>query len=367
MQIRKSGAKYSAIVGIGEKIRNKSIETGKEYLLLNRGVNAVCNIDLSSVVEDMDFNSNAMQVYPPAQGRVELREAINQHYFDNKSQLSNISISGGGMSALDLTFQTLEVDQILLPEYYWGSYFQVMTIRGMQAGSYSDFNDLEDRLSQIKNSAVIICDPNNPIGNKIEDSELIRIIRILNENGTTVIIDCPYRRIFCDKEDEFYQELLAFKNVIIVESFSKSLGLSGQRLGFVHSTNSEFNTELSIRLMYATNGINAFSQLLVASLLTSEKGKLASKNFKQVTVDGIRQNIDYLKKKGLLASEFYNESEAIGIFVILNKSEEELLEKRIGSVSLSYFTRYKKEEAAQYARICVSVAPDKFKQYFDQF
>jgi len=367
MQIRKSGAKYSAIVGIGERIRKQSVETEEEYLLLNRGVNAVCNVDIDPIVQNIDFNSNAMQVYPPAQGRQELREAINQHYFDNKSKIPNISVSGGGMSALDLTFQTLNVDQILLPEYYWGSYFQVMTIREIQPGTYTNFDNLLNRLPEIKNSAVIICDPNNPIGNKVDDNEILKTVDILNNNGTTVIIDSPYRRIFCDQDDQFYQNLLEFENVIIVESFSKSLGLSGQRLGFIHSTNSEFNTELGIRLMYATNGINAFSQILVANLLTSEQGKMARQNFKEITVEGIRQNINFLQKKGLLASEFYTHSKALGIFVIVNKSEEELLEKRIGSVSLSYFTKTKKTEAAQYARICVSVPPDKFKHYFDNF
>ena len=367
MQIRKSGAKYSAIVGIGEKIRKQSLETGDEYLLLNRGVNAVCHIQLNSIIEDIDFNNNAMQVYPPSQGRTELREAINQHYFDNKSSLSNISISGGGMSALDLTFQTLDVDQILLPEYYWGSYFQIMTIREIQSGTYNHFENLLNNLDEIKNSAVIICDPNNPIGNKVEDKELLKIIQVLNNNGTTVIIDCPYRRIFCDSEDLFYQKLLSLKNVIIVESFSKSIGLSGQRLGFIHTINTEFNTELSIRLMYATNGINAFSQILVANLLNSDKGEKSRKQFKEVTVKGIAENIKFLEEKGLLASEFYTNSKAIGIFVIVNKSEEELLEKRIGSVSLSYFTKTKKNQAAQYARICVSVPPEKFKSYFDTF
>ena len=367
MQIRKSGAKYSAIVGIGEKIRKQSLETNEEYLLLNRGVNAVCHINLDSIIEDIDFNSNAIQVYPPSQGRQELRQAINKHYFDSKTNLSNISISGGGMSALDLTFQTLDVNQILLPEFYWGSYFQIMTIRDIQSETYTNFDNLLSRLNEIKNSAVIICDPNNPIGNKIEDEELLKTIKILNENGTSIIIDCPYRRIFCDKEDLFFQNLLNFENVIIVESFSKSIGLSGQRLGFIHSTNTDFNTELGIRLMYATNGINAFSQILVANILDSKKGYQSRKHFKETTLKGIRQNIKFLDKKGLLATEFYQNSEAIGIFVIVNKSEEALLEKRIGSVSLSYFTKTKKDEAAKYARICVSVSPDKFESYFSNF
>ncbi len=53
--------------------------------------------------------------------------------------------------------------------------------------------------------------------------------------------------------------------------------------------------------------------------------------------------------------------------MIVNKSEEELLEKRIGSVSLSYFTKTKKDEAAKYARICVSVSPEKLESYFSAF
>lgn len=355
MKIRKSGAKYSAIVGIGERIRKMSQETGNEFLLLNRGVNSVCNIDLNSVVDELDFNSNEMQVYPPSQGRSELRKAINQHYFGNQSSVDNIAITGGGMSALDLVFQTINVDKVCLPDYYWGSYVQVMTVRGMESETYADFNTVNENIDSYKNSAVIICDPNNPIGNKQADENIFKTAKALSDHGAIVIVDCPYRRIFCGEEDLFFQKLSQLENVIIVESFSKSVGLSGQRLGFVHSTNKEFVNELGIRLMYATNGINAFSQLMVAKLLSSDKGQVVMKSFKERTCEGIKKNIEFLESKGLLAKEFYKDSEPIGIFVIVNKSEEELLEARIGSVSLSYFTRDKKEYASRFARICVSV------------
>jgi aspartate/methionine/tyrosine aminotransferase len=365
MKIRKSGAKYSAIVGIGERIRKMSQETGQDFLLLNRGVNSVCNIDLNSIVEDLNFNSNEMQVYPPSQGRSELRKAINQHYFANKSSEENIAITGGGMSALDLVFQTIDVDSICLPDYYWGSYVQVMTVRGIKSETYLDLESLTNQANSYKNSAVIICDPNNPIGNKLDDKKILQSVKILNDAGAIVIIDCPYRRVFCDAEDDFFQLLNQYPNVIIVESFSKSVGLSGQRLGFVHSTDKDLMNELGIRLMYATNGINAFSQLMVAKLLSSEKGQAVMKSFKQRTCEGIKQNIEFLDSKGLLAKEFYKDSEPIGIFVIVNKSEEELLKARIGSVSLSYFTRDKKEYASRFARICVSVPHEIFKTYFE--
>lgn len=366
MKINKSGAKYSAIVGIGERIRKISKETNQDFLLLNRGVNSVCNIDLNSVVSEMDFNTNEMQVYPPAMGRPELREAINKHYFVDKSSQENIAICGGGMSALDLVFQTINVEKICLPDFYWGSYLQVMKIRNVEAQNYTSLSELQENSTKYKNSAVVICDPNNPIGDKQTDEELLKTITVLNNIGAIVIIDCPYRRIFCGSEDEFFQKICDFRNVIIVESFSKSLGLSGQRLGFIHSCDQEFMNELGIRLMYATNGINAFSQLLVAQLLSSEKGQKVMNDFKIKTAEGICKNIEYLKARGFLADEFYKKSTPIGIFVIVNKSEEQLFNSRIGSVSLSYFTCDKKEYASKYSRICVSVPHQILVDYFNQ-
>ena len=45
IKTRKSGAKYSAIVGMGETFRKLSQEQGKEFLYLDRGINMVENID----------------------------------------------------------------------------------------------------------------------------------------------------------------------------------------------------------------------------------------------------------------------------------------------------------------------------------
>lgn len=367
MKIIKSNAIFSAIIGIGGKLKKLSKETGKEYLFLNRGVNSVCNIDLREVVKTIDFNSDDIQVYPLIKGRIDLREAINNVYFGGKSTIENISITGGGMSGLDIAFQTLNIENIYLSSFYWGPYFQIMTIRKIQNEVYENFEELHNNLDKLKNSAVVICDPNNPLGDKYDDVKLFELIKLLNNNGTIVIIDSPYRRVFYDDTDTFYQDLLKLKNVIIVESFSKSVGLSGQRIGFVHTTNEEFNTEFNLRAMYVTNGINAFSQILIQKLLTTQAGIKAVNEFKKKTVNDIQLNINYLEDNNLLAKEFYSETKPIGIFVIVNKSEEELLKHQIGSVSLSYFTRTKKEDAKKYARICVSIPHKKFKEFFSNF
>ena len=365
MQINQSGAKFSAIVGIGEKLTELEEQSGEKYLRLNRGIPAVTNIDLSEVIPLIDFNSKEIQVYPANSGLKSLRTAISKYYFQNKADADNIFITAGGMNALDLVFKTLDVDEIYLPEFYWGAYVNIMKINNITHGTYFSFDEVENNLSKYSNATVLICDPNNPIGNKYDDKKLLLLIEKLQKNNTTIIWDSPYRKLFYE-EDDFYSRLLAFENVILVDSFSKSIGLSGQRLGYVHSINKEFNKELNINILYATNGINAFAQVLVEKILTTTQGQKAAKEFRKQTVEEMQLNIDYLKSRNFLAEEFYEDSSPIGIFTVVNMNEDELLNYKIGSVSLSYFTRANKEFGAKYARICISVPHSELKEYFDR-
>ncbi len=363
-QYHKSGAKFSAIVGIGETIRQTAQKSGEEYLMLNRGVNAVTNINLTQVIQLIDFNSNEIQVYPPARGSLELKAAINQSYFFNNASNNQILVTGGGMMGLDLLFQILNVERFYLPLFYWGSYAQILTVRDQKADFYSSYEEIEQNIDRYQQSAFIICDPNNPIGDKYDDDKMLALISKINKAGHIVIWDSPYRRIFHDDSDNFFYQIAQMENVIINESFSKSVGLSGQRIGFIFNQNTDFMEELAIRLMYATNGINGFAQKLVSLLLSSSEGKHAVKEFKSITVRGIQENIRFLKENGLLANEFYKDSVPTGIFVIVNKTQEELLSHKIGSVSLGYFTKLKPTLGNKYARINVSVPPDKLKAFF---
>jgi len=367
MKINFSGSKLSNIVEIGAKLRRMQKESGQDFLFLNRGINAVCPVDLSQVINQIDFNSPDIQVYPPAQGRIDLREAINSEYFNEKSSPDNIVISAGGISGLDIAFQTPIIDKVYLPEFFWGSYFQMLRIRKIECQNYTSIDELIQNPAKFTNSAVVICDPNNPLGNKHDDSKILDAIRKLDRLNVTVLIDSPYRRVFYDQSDNFYQQLLEFENVIILESFSKSIGLSGQRLGFMHSTNKDFVSEFRTRIYYTTNGVNAFAQVLVRDLLKTEKGKEIVHNFKIETREAIRKNIEYLESRHLLAEEFYKTSKPVGIFVVVNKSEDVLLKSHIGSVSLGYFTLNKKEMASKFARICVSVPREKFVAFFEVF
>jgi len=367
MKIKKSGANYSAIVSIGEKLKKLSSETGEEYLYLNRGINAVVNIDLKNIIPMIDFNSTDIQVYPPNNGRKQLRDAVNTEFFQDSIDSEDLFIVGGGMNGLRLITEVLDVNKIYISKLFWGAYTNVMKVNNVDFAHYENFEELKQNISDLKGCAVIICDPNNPVGNKYDDGMLFELAKYLSENDVVVVWDSPYRRLFLDDSDDLYNKLSKLKNIIIVESFSKSIGLSGQRIGFVYSSNKEFNNEFKIHLLYTTNGINAFSQLLVENILITDVGKIAASDFKEKTVEDISKNIKFLKENNFLAKRFYTDSVPVGIFVIINKTFNELMEKRIGSVSLPYFTTLPKEEAEKYSRICVSVPHEKFKSFFNQF
>ncbi len=365
IKIKKSGANYSQISAIGEKIRKLEKSTGEEYLYLNQGVNAVVPIDLSKVIPLIDFNTREIQVYAPQKGRLQLKHAINKIYFQGTTSVDNILIDNGGMSGLDLVFQTAVFNKVFLPSFYWGSYVNILKIRNKSFDFYDDFWQLEENIEALKGNAVLICDPNNPLGNKYSDKELIKLISLLNDNQITVIIDSPYRGVFYSN-DSFYAQIGNLANVIIVESFSKSIGLSGQRIGFVHSNSNELMNELGIRLMYASNGVNAFAQLLVEKLLTTKEGKEATKAFKDNTTKDILLNINYLRVKGFLAEEFYQDSHPKGIFVVVNLSADSLLKYHIAAIDLDFFTQKYKDKAVGRSRICVSVPHERLKYYFDK-
>lgn len=358
----------SPIVEIGERLSALSAETGVEYLRLNRGINSVVNIDLHEVVAGIDFNSVQMQTYALGRGFTELREAINREYFGSGSSIDNILITPGAMNGLDLLNQSVGIEKLYMPEYYWGCYYKQLHIRGVSHDVYHSLGQLEQMASGLSGCGVLICDPGNPLGQKYDDETLLGVVKTLDSAGVVVYFDSPYRRVFMDGSDAMYHSLMGLRNVVIIESFSKSMGLSGMRIGFIHTSCPELYAELERRTMYTNNGVNTFAQTLVLHLLTAPEGRKAVEDFKRATVRDIGLNMAYLRDKGFLAAEFYHESMPVGIFAVVNRGEQELLSHRIGSVGLDFFTKDEslKAYASGFSRICVSVPHLKLKGFFDR-
>lgn len=368
MNINLSQVTFSSIVGIGEKIQKVEKDTNTTFLKLNRGVNSVCNIDLSEIIKNIDFNSREAQVYAPNLGIASLRKSIAKYYFDKENDFNNICVTPGGMPALDIVLQTLNVEKVMFPKFYWGSYSKMATIRNKSYSFYDSLSNID--LNDIDNSTCIfICDPNNPTGMKIDDKLLLESISDFTKKGAIVLFDSPYRLLYSGLDflkEDVYHELSIMDNVIICDSFSKSIGLSGFRLGFIWCKNKDFNRELNIRMLYQFNAISTVPQLIINELLSTNIGEKVIKDFRDETVKHITQNIQYLKDKNFLENDIYLDGSPVGIFAIVKFSEDYLFKHQIGSVGLDKFVYHDKDLYSGISRICVSVPHTDFVSYFDK-
>ena len=100
-----------------------------------------------------------------------------------------------------------------------------------------DFEALKNSITN-KTKALIINTPNNPTGIIYSENTLKALADVLavkeKELGITiyVISDEPYRKLVYD-DIKVPSVLAIFKNSVIVDSFSKSLSLPGERIGYI--------------------------------------------------------------------------------------------------------------------------------------
>ena len=179
------------------------------------------------------------------------------------------------------------------------------------------------------------------------------------DSGVTIVLDLPYYYLFNDLNDglsEFFYE-----NVVVVSSFSKSIGLSGYRVGYISTKNEALYQTLRIKSLYKYNSISTLPQYIINELL---KEKEAILEYKKKTIDSIKKNIMVLEMNGLLFDGY--PTSPTGPFAVVNISYDELLKNKISSVPLSKFTLNKQLKDENCSRISVAVDHKVFWEYFEK-
>lgn len=351
MRINTANVTYSSIVQIGENIAKIEKETGEKYLKLHRGVMDVTTLDIDSLNLDLGLNSAKTQQYAGNDGSAELIEAIKQEF----SIEGHVVVTPGGMAGLDLVINSLGDSVVWIPNYHWGSWNKILTTHGKEIKTFDDFNIGE---FMPKEGVVMLCYPSNPTGYCPDVDVIKKFLLRSRDAGITVVLDLPYYYLF--NTDDGLSDLF-FDNVIVVSSFSKSIGLSGYRIGYVATKNEALYQTLRIRSLYKYNSISTIPQNIVCALL---KEKNAIAEYRKRTVESIRKNIMVLEMHGLLFDEY--PEMPTGPFAVVNVSYDELLKNRISSVPLSKFALNKQLKHENCSRISVAVDHKVFWQYFEK-
>ena len=212
-------------------------------------------------------NSNAGY----ADVRQAVADSLNARFGTGFSE-HNITMTVGAAGGLNVILKALlnPGDEVITFAPYFGEYRSyVSNFDGVLVEISPDTETFQQRLKEFeekiteKTKAVIVNTPNNPTGVIYSEETIQRMAAILNakqqEFGTDIylISDEPYRELAYDKTEVPYLTKY-YDNTVVGYSFSKSLSLPGERIGYLVIPDEAADSEMLIRAANVATRILGF-------------------------------------------------------------------------------------------------------------
>ncbi len=248
------GAKSSVIREIFEYGKKRIAEVGKEnvydYSLGNPSVPApqIVNDTIKELAEIME--PCVLHGYTSAVGDNETRKAIADDLnkrFGTSFEFKNFYMTCGAAASLSICFKALteKDDEIIIFAPYFPEYKVFIESAGAKAVEVKcKADDLQIDLEAFEKAitkntkAVVVNSPNNPSGVVIGEETVIALCDIMRKKQTEygkdifLISDEPYRElVYGDVKVPYLTKY--YDNTLVCYSYSKSLSLPGDRIGYV--------------------------------------------------------------------------------------------------------------------------------------
>ncbi len=250
------------------EIVEKAKREGKEIVSLTIG-----EPDFDTPIEVIEKACAAMKAgythYTSNFGIDELREIIAENY---GVEAKNVMITAGGSEALinaSLAFIE-EGSRVIIPTPNFLSYFtyakmcnaKIEQIKTHDNGFQLNPDDLAEVMGKDV-SVIFLNSPNNPTGAVMDRKSAKAVVEIAADYNAIVISDEIYDRIYYDAKPA---SLAGYENVICVNGFSKSLAMTGWRVGFTIAEEELMDSMLKV---HQVNGVcaPAFAQKAVAEVM----------------------------------------------------------------------------------------------------
>ncbi|MCI6165555.1 MAG: pyridoxal phosphate-dependent aminotransferase [Lachnospira sp.] len=221
-----------------------------DFSLGNPNVSAPAEVN--EAIKDIVDNEESTFVhgYMSNSGYEDVREAIAKSLnkrFDTHFNFSNIIMTVGAAGGLNTIFKTLlnPGDEVITFAPFFGEYRNYVGNFGGKLVVVSpntvDFQPKLDEFEQKitpKTKAVIVNNPNNPTGVVYSEDTIKKMAKIMEdkqkEYNTEIflIADEPYRELAYDGVEVPYLTKY-YNNTIVGYSYSKSLSLPGERIGYL--------------------------------------------------------------------------------------------------------------------------------------
>ncbi|GGY14894.1 pyridoxal phosphate-dependent aminotransferase [Paludibacterium paludis] len=222
--------------------------------------------------------------YTPTLGLASLRKAVAKRISARLGvdyAPGEVGLTAGAKQALYNAAMVLlnPGDEVIVPQPYWVTFPTQVEICGA-IPVFVDTRDNGYRLlaSSVERSltprtrAIIINSPNNPTGTLYEERELKKIARLAIAHNLWIIFDECYAELIRDghQHGNIVQLCPEVKErTILVNSFSKSLALTGWRLGYVAAPEAVIKAMENLQ-GHTTSNPNSISQYAVEAALADD-------------------------------------------------------------------------------------------------
>jgi aspartate aminotransferase len=240
--------------------------------------------------------------YGPAQGFLELRQAIADYFIDYDIPLTaeNVIITVGGSEAIHFSFSVVADpgEEVIIPEPFYTNYngyascanldIVPLTLHVEDAFRLPSTQEIEAKISP-KTKAILLCSPNNPTGTVYTEEELDRVVDLAKRHDLFLIGDEVYKEFVYDGAK--HKSLLEYEDVkdrvIVVDSISKRFSCCGARVGAVITRNPDvYQAALK------------FAQARLCPPSIEQKGALAAYRMERSYFDATRE--EYQKRRDVL-------------------------------------------------------------------
>lgn len=201
-----------------------------------------------AILEAMEPDTAELHAYTPAPGLMSLRRAIADDLCERGADVSPelVYVTCGASAGLAVSMRALLLpgEQVITFAPFFPEYSVFAEAAGGQLIALPPDEKLQPDVRALKaalnplTKAIMINSPNNPSGVIISPDKLRELCDILRaaeaEFGHTIYLvsDEPYRELVYDGE-EVPCPLCYYDNSILCYSFSKSLSLPGERIGYL--------------------------------------------------------------------------------------------------------------------------------------
>lgn len=193
----------------------------------------------------------ALHGYTSAQGDLAVRQSVADHIEKThgcKATANDFYMTCGAASSLTISLSALaqEGDEVIVLAPYFPEYKVFIAQAGMncvevkcrESDFQIDFDAFEGAITP-QTKAVIINSPNNPSGAVFSEETIRHLTDILTRaekkygRSIFIIADEPYRELVYDPEITVPFIPNFYPNTLVCYSFSKSLSLPGERIGYI--------------------------------------------------------------------------------------------------------------------------------------